>query len=487
MRFAVLIGAHERDNFGDIASSAIMARVLRPLPTLNASILSRDSSDLGGEVVVAARALKRIPRALGAAANAVIFFGGETLACDVRGGLAMNLGGREAGVFVRMKRDNQARAFDVMTAGEFASPAYVLPADDVLPSWNKNAPIIYHSVGGTDLGSFVKMGEHRSALESHLKEANSISVRDGRTRAFLWHLFGIRAHLFPDNAFALRRVLGDDIAAAAERQPVTAVRALGPYLVFQTSARFLRTTGLTRAAARLGDIAERMRVAVVLQPAGTAWGHDDLGQLTRLAALIAQAHPRVRTLVQNDRHFLVQSAVIAKAAVWIGTSLHGRIAAMSMRVPAVSFQNAKVKVTVETWEDDPLPYEVTWDRLADAIHTAVRIDPVKLDTLASRLEDESMQGLQHVRTLALAAFRPPSRRKAAKTCCGSWSPRSLRKTKPCGLRTSNCWSRSPTRRRRAVSRTGSFNRRGGASARRCGWRQGSCRAGSATLSGLRHR
>jgi hypothetical protein len=227
-------------------------------------------------------------------------------------------------------------------------------------------------------------------------------VRDGRTRAFLWHLFGIRAHLFPDNAFALRRVLGDDIAAAAERQPVTAVRALGPYLVFQASARFLRTTGLTRAAARLGDIAERMRVAVVLQPAGTAWGHDDLGQLTRLAALIAQAHPRVRTLVQNDRHFLVQSAVIAKAVVWIGTSLHGRIAAMSMRVPAVSFQNAKVKATVETWEDDPLPYEVTWDRLADANHAAVRIDPVKLDTLASRLEDESMQGRQHVRTLALA-------------------------------------------------------------------------------------
>lgn len=168
MRFAVLIGAHERDNFGDIASSAIMARVLRPLPTLNASILSRDSSDLGGEVVVAARALKRLPRALGAA-NAVIFFGGETLACDARGGLAMNLAEREAGVFVRMKRENQARAFDVMTAEDFASPAYVLPAEDVLPSWNKDAPIVYHSVGGTDIGSFAKMGEHRDALETHLK------------------------------------------------------------------------------------------------------------------------------------------------------------------------------------------------------------------------------------------------------------------------------------------------------------------------------
>lgn len=401
MRFAVLIGAHERDNFGDIASSAIMARVLRPLPTVNASILSRDTRDLGGNVVVAARALKLIPRALGSA-NAVIFFGGETLACDARGGLAMNLTEREVGVFVRLKREIQARAFHAMTAGDFASPAYVMPADDVLPRWNKDTPIIYHSVGGTELASFVKRDEHHRTLETHLKQASSISVRDRRTRALLSELFGIKAQLFPDSAFALQRVLGDDIAAAAETEPVGAARALGPYLVFQASLRFLRATGLARAAARIGEIAERMRVSVVLQPAGTAWGHDDVKQLARLGALIATVHPRVRTYVQRNRHFLVQAAVIAKAAAWIGTSLHGRIAAMSMRVPAVSFENAKIRANVETWEDEPLPYDVTWERLADATDAAVRADPGKLDALASRLEEESMKGLQHVRTLALA-------------------------------------------------------------------------------------
>ena len=277
-----------------------------------------------------------------------------------------------------------------------------MPADDVLPRWNKDAPIIYHSVGGTELASFVKRGDHRRTVESHLKQASSISVRDGRTRALLSQLFGIRAQMFPDSAFALQHVLGDDIAAAAETEPVRAMRALGPYLVFQASARFLRATGLARAAARIGEIAEQMRVSVVLQPAGTAWGHDDVKQLTHLGALIAKARPRVRTVVQPDRRFLVQAAVIAKAVVWIGTSLHGRIAAMSMRVPAVSFENAKIKATVETWEDEPLPYDVTWDRLAEATGAAVRTDPARLDGLASRLEEESLKGLQHVRALALA-------------------------------------------------------------------------------------
>jgi hypothetical protein len=34
---------------------------------------------------------------------------------------------------------------------------------------------------------------------------------------------------------------------------------------------------------------------------------------------------------------------------FLGTSLHGRIAAIAMRVPTVNFENYKVKVMVETW------------------------------------------------------------------------------------------------------------------------------------------
>jgi hypothetical protein len=49
------------------------------------------------------------------------------------------------------------------------------------------------------------------------------------------------------------------------------------------------------------------------------------------------------------------------AVCCIGSSLHGRIAAISMRVPTVTFANPKIKAEVETWETEPLPYEVGWD------------------------------------------------------------------------------------------------------------------------------
>src|SRR5262249_10481947 len=78
---------------------------------------------------------------------------------------------------------------------------------------------------------------------------------------------------------------------------------------------------------------------------------------------------------------------------------HGRITAMAMRVPAVSFANPKVEAMVETWETEPLPYEVGRDQLADATQSAMRTDPARLDRMASALEDKAMQGLEEVRAL----------------------------------------------------------------------------------------
>jgi hypothetical protein len=122
----------------------------------------------------------------------------------------------------------------------------------------------------------------------------------------------------------------------------------------------LSSSGLSDAAERIAEMAERIQTAVVLQPTGTAFSHDSLSQLAALGALIATRHPHIRTYLQRNRNFLVQIAVIANALAWIGTSLHGRIAAIVMRVPAVNFENCKVKAMVETWEGhDPLPYEVT--------------------------------------------------------------------------------------------------------------------------------
>ena len=213
-------------------------------------------------------------------------------------------------------------------------------------------------------------------------------------------LLGIDAQLCPDAGFALRRVLGDEIAVASQRESVKSVAGLGRYIVFQANVDLLSAIGLPQAADRLGEVAERTKTAIVLQPSGTAFAHDSLQQLTALGALIREGRSGVHACVQRDRNFLVQAAVIGHAVCWIGSSLHGRIAAISMRVPTVSFANPKVKAEVETWETEPLPYEVGWDQLADATQSAVRTTSASLDRVALPLEEKAMRGLEQVQTLA---------------------------------------------------------------------------------------
>jgi Polysaccharide pyruvyl transferase len=402
MPFAILIGAHERDNFGDISSSAVTAKMLRPISILKAGMMSSDMRAAGGELVVATGALKRSLEKLPPVC-ATVYFGGETLACDACSGLSMNLSEGDANRFLQMPPEMRARAIRGMAMQSAESLAYVQRAGDIFPDQSIDTPLIYHSVGGTALSQVTKDTKLRDSLQSSLRKATYVSVRDRRTQVQLAELFGIRAELSPDASFALKRVLGNEIAGASYLEPVRQVKALVPYVVFQSNTQFLSSAGLSDAAERIAEMADRIQTAVVLQPTGTASSHDSMSQLATLGTLITARYPHIRTYLQRNRNFLVQIAVIANALAWIGTSLHGRIAAIAMRVPAVNFENSKVKAMVETWEEqDSLPYEVTWDGLTDATLTALSAHSGRLESLACRLEEAAMESLTKVRELALS-------------------------------------------------------------------------------------
>jgi hypothetical protein len=402
MPYAALVGAHDRDNFGDLAYSAIIAKILQPLPVLRLGMLSRDMQPFGGGVVVAASALKRTVARF-ERATAVIFFGGETLACDVRSTLAMNLAPDHARAFCRMTPQTQARVVRATTMAQAASIGYVLHPDDLYPRPNSDVPFVYHSVGGTTLASLARQPDVLQVVQANLRRANSVSVRDNETRALLSRLLGLDVALVPDSCFALRRVLGDEIDRISGCRAVATARAAGPYIVFQSNEKALTSIGLPRIARLLGKLACQAKATIVLQPAGTAFAHDSMSQLASLATCIRTNDPHIRTQLQTDRHFLVQAATIANAACWIGTSLHGRIAAIATRVPAVSLVNPKVSAMVRTWEPDPpfLPYDVTCDHLIDAVQYALRAALSEREALAARLEQTAMSGLQALRALAV--------------------------------------------------------------------------------------
>jgi len=161
MRYVALVGAFERDNFGDVACAAITAKVLQPLPVLRAGMLSADMRATGSGPVAAARALRPSPAA-------IVFCGGETLACDAADGLAMNLDERHATAFLSMPPQARARGVRATTLADEFSFAYVLRADQMLPL-SADAPLIYHSVGGTNLAEVAQRRELRQELQTSLR------------------------------------------------------------------------------------------------------------------------------------------------------------------------------------------------------------------------------------------------------------------------------------------------------------------------------
>jgi hypothetical protein len=184
-------------------------------------MISSDMRACGGELVIATGTLKRTLEKLPPVC-ATVYFGGETLACDACTGLSMNLSEGDANRFLQMPPEMRARAIRGMAMQSAESLAYVQRAGDIFPDQSIDTPLIYHSVGGTALSQVTKDTKLRDLLQSSLRKATYVSVRDRETQAQLAELLGIRAELSPtpalrSNGCLAMRLLARPISNPSDR------------------------------------------------------------------------------------------------------------------------------------------------------------------------------------------------------------------------------------------------------------------------------
>ncbi|WP_434081028.1 hypothetical protein [Sanguibacter sp. Z1732] len=109
--------------------------------------------------------------------------------------------------------------------------------------------------------------------------------------------------------------------------------------------------------------------------AGTAPGHDSAASYERLIAHMRKIAPEREIDISTARRPLDLVDEIASARLWIGLSLHGRIVSSAYDVPRISLTKRKLNSYSATW-DPHMPYDVTPDRLDDAVAQA--LDPVTM-------------------------------------------------------------------------------------------------------------
>lgn len=215
--------------------------------------------------------------------------------------------------------------------------------------FNKKIKIIYNAVGGG-----ADMKDYQIAM---LRGADICGLREKHSYLFLKEKFD-KGELVPDSAIILSDVFEKGKALKRIMQE--------DYIFFQLS-NYKHQNKIDAICEQLQKIVKQTECKIILCPIGTAKGHEDHIILQKIESQIN--HPQIKIYKTNPTIFEIAS-LIAFSKLYIGTSLHGVITAMTYGIPYVPLNpfQVKLKAYVETWGITELQkVSNTFDFLQDAL------------------------------------------------------------------------------------------------------------------------
>ncbi|HEV3428674.1 MAG TPA: polysaccharide pyruvyl transferase family protein [Paraburkholderia sp.] len=378
---AVLFGAFDRHNFGDLLFAHVLARMLAPRDVLFAGLVARDLRAFGGHRL---HAIDEIV-ARGSPFD-LVHSGGELLTCDAWEAAVMLAPATRVQAIIDEENAWHADplAWSRNHLGVAARAPYVLSKDSLHAQH-----IVFHAMGGAGLDR--RDEAFRAEVIGKLKEADKVSVRDRLTQAHL-HAQGIDAPLIPDPAVMVAELFGAHIHSRATHAPVQAIVDAFPqgYAAIQFDAGFGDDATLDVIARQLARVAKEDGLGIVLFRAGAAPWHDDIAVYARL-----QQRLSARCVLFASLDIWDICALIASSRVYCGSSLHGRIVAMAFARPRVNivhreetWQPPRQAAFAATWEPEEIAATAYGEELAQAISAALHTDTALLrhtaDDLARR-------------------------------------------------------------------------------------------------------
>ncbi|MBX9244242.1 polysaccharide pyruvyl transferase family protein [Actinotalea ferrariae] len=350
-----LIGAYERDNFGDLLflhqTQAYLEAV--GLEVVATSAFEADMRPLLGRQipafhrVLAEESFDHVWTVGGEVGGATMDTAYRSLADDRFSHIGARSGGRAARI----------RA---LSGAEPGDPAYVARLT-AFPT-NALASLTVNSVGVSGLAAL--SAEERRVHLAALRECDSLVVRDRRSDALLAEA-NVPHTLAPD--------LIHSIALTRARPRVSDV------VLVQAAERWIKAVGPQQVARALVGVPQLRDARVRLLLAGTAPGHDSPAAYRTVIDEVRALSPEVDIAVwdgSRDPWEIVDA--IGGARLWVGQSLHGRIVAGAFGVPRLSLADPKLDMYAATWDRD-MPAGVTPATLGVAVDEALSARSARQD------------------------------------------------------------------------------------------------------------
>ena len=391
-----LVGAFDRFNYGDLLFPLIVsAELLQNSHATSIRNYALKDSDLSRFGAAPTHALRKMFRDGGLQpGDAVIFAGGGTIGANwsdmhanILGGLGNSMLYYLSRAFGRTRLDGFSRWY---FGGRSVGPWVGAPED-----YPVDVSVGYNAVGASELENLPSDEESRNIAV--IARANYVSVRDTRSMDLLQAIQSeTPLYLAPDSAVLM-----------SEKYPVSWLEenagrellehiAAGPYVCFQADLAFVRRN-LERIVAVLADLHSAYGLGAALLPIGRYVGLEDHVALAELQSKLVSPG----FLIGAESTVWEIMLVIARANLFVGSSLHGAVTSQSFSVPHLGLDDhrrQKLAYYLGTWD---IPEQSTCIGLESVVSCAERVLAVPSE-VRERLSRELID-LSHQNFSRLAA------------------------------------------------------------------------------------
>lgn len=322
--------------------------------------------------------------------EAIVVVGGEVVGAEWTT-MLMHLGSRQQEQAIRVARKLLGRgAANRLVARSLGAPTlwpWVFSAREL----GADIPIIYNTVGGaTSWPSLTDL--QRSQLTTALLRATYLSARDPATRAYLEEAGVKDVVLAPDSAVVMSDLWPFEALESMVGPAVREVADSGPYVVVQANTR----VGLpiaSRLREEMVEFTDSSGLGLVPLPIGRAAGHDDAIAL--------------RSLVGTSRALRLPEQVsiweimylIGRSSLFLGTSLHGAITALSFGTPHLALTDQVPKLTAHLggWSLPEFHEPARMGALGASCAAAMRVPRSQVEV---RAEEVKLRAWANLRSIA---------------------------------------------------------------------------------------
>src|SRR5690606_38959774 len=168
------------------------------------------------------------------------------------------------------------------------------------------------------------------------------------------------------------------------------------YIFFQVKNNHAKTNEQC-IAKQLDSIASQTGLHICLCPIGKSLNHDDHLAQKRIAPLLT----RPPCLVDKETIWDIMY-LIANARVYVGTSLHGAITAMSYAVRYVGVAVPKLHSYLQAWGVDHINHRGTLSEIYEGVNRALAVGQLVLQRSRDEQLNAAEASFSHIRQLVFS-------------------------------------------------------------------------------------